>query len=105
MLMLHLDGVAFDGYPPFSFQLHVVQHLILKIPFIQGPGGHQQAIGQRALAMIDVGYDAEITYLIHGVYPFFPSAKIAICRNIIPEVYRDSRSPGKQYIFISINNI
>ena len=65
ILMLHLDGVTFNGDPPFTLQFHIIQHLVLEIPLIQGTGFHQQPVGQGTLPMIDVGNDTEVANVIH----------------------------------------
>jgi hypothetical protein len=82
--MLHLDGMTLNGNTPFTLQFHIVQDLILEIPLIQGTCGHQQTIGQGTLAVIDVRYDAEISYVIHWVHPHFSECK-------------DSKLPDKKF--------
>ena len=75
MFMLHLDGVALDGDAPLPLQLHVVQHLVLEVPFLQGSGEHQEAVGQRAFAMVDMGDDTEVANMIHQDTPRFFSVQ------------------------------
>ena len=45
--------------------IHVVEHLRLHFALIQGVGFFEQAVCQRALAVVDVGYDAEVADVFH----------------------------------------
>ena len=64
-LMLHLDGVRFDGYTALFLQIHVVQHLVLHLPHIDSLRDLQHAIRKGRFAVIDVSNNTKITYLIH----------------------------------------
>ena len=67
--ILHLDGVALDGDAALALQVHVVQHLSFR--HLDGLGELQQTVGQRRLAVVDMCYDAEISYMVHVLYgPF-----------------------------------
>ena len=46
----------------------VVKHLILEVPFVDCPRLFQEPVRQRALTMIDMGYDAEVPNVIHLYY-------------------------------------
>ena len=59
-------GVAFDGNAAFPFDIHIVQHLILKISFITDTGKLDQPVGQCGLTVIDMGNDAEVSYILHN---------------------------------------
>ena len=54
------DGMGLDGDASFPLQIHVVQELVLHLPQRHGLGLLQNAVRQGALAVIDVGYNAEI---------------------------------------------
>ena len=54
------DGMGLDGDASFPLQIHVVQELVLHLPQGYGFGLLQNAVRQSALAVIDVGYNAEI---------------------------------------------
>ena len=60
-LVVHAGGLELDRDPPFPLQLHVVEELLLHIPIGHRAGVLQQTVGQRRLAMVDVGNDAEIS--------------------------------------------
>ena len=60
VLILHLDGVALDGDTALFFQVHVVEHLTLCN--LNGARALKQAVGKGALAVVNMGYDAEIAY-------------------------------------------
>ena len=63
--VLHLDGVALDGDALLALEIHVVEHLRLHLALIERIGLLQQAVGQRAFAVVDVGDDAEVAYVLH----------------------------------------
>ena len=63
MLILHLDGMTLDGYASLSLQIHVVKHLALS--YLDCLRMLQQSVGKRRLAMVDVGNNTEISYIIH----------------------------------------
>jgi hypothetical protein len=50
-------GRRLDRDPPLALQVHVVEDLLLELPLRDGAGPHQQAVGQGALAVVDVGDD------------------------------------------------
>src|SRR5262245_58491330 len=45
---------------PFAFQVHVVKHLGAEFARGNRPGLEEELVGQRALAVVDVGNDREI---------------------------------------------
>ncbi len=65
--VLHLDGVALDGDALFALEVHVVQHLRLHFALRQRVGLLEQPVGQRTLAVVDVGDDAEVAYVFHCI--------------------------------------
>ncbi len=73
--IIHLNSLAFDGDTAFFFQVHIVEHLVLGNS--QGSGMLQQAVGKRAFAVINVGYDAKIANMVHPrVRIYFEAAKL-----------------------------
>ena len=64
--VLHLDRVALDGDPFLLLKVHIVQDLGLHIPGRQGLGKLEQPVGKRALAVVDMGYDAEVPDMFHN---------------------------------------
>ena len=63
--VVHLDGMALDGDAALFLQLHIVKHLILHLTGCDSMRHLQQAVGQRALAVVDMRYDAEIANILH----------------------------------------
>jgi hypothetical protein len=55
------DRLGLDGNAPFPFQVHLVHELFAHFPGRDGPSEFQEAVGQGALAMVNMGDDAEIT--------------------------------------------
>ena len=62
-LVQHRDRMRFDGDAAFAFQVHRIEQLLLHLAVRNGPGPVQQAIRERRLSVINVGDDAEITYV------------------------------------------
>ena len=60
----HAHGAGFDRDTLFALQVHGVEQLLLHLPVGNGPGVLDQAIGQCALAMVNVGYDTEVAYVV-----------------------------------------
>ena len=60
--VLHANGVRLDGDAALALQVHRVEHLLLALHFARRERSRQlqQAIGERALPMIDMGDDGEI---------------------------------------------
>ena len=54
------DSVGLDRDASLALEIHVVEHLIFHLPLRQGSGQLEQAVGERRLAVIDVGDDREI---------------------------------------------
>ena len=57
------DRPCLDGDAPLSLQVHVVQQLALHLPLGYGVARLDQPVGQRGLAVVNVGDDAEISNL------------------------------------------
>ncbi len=60
------NGIAFNGDAAFPFDVHIVQHLILKISFIADTGKLDQTVGQGGLAVIYMGDNAEVSNIFHN---------------------------------------
>ena len=67
--VLHPHGGRFDRDAALALQVHRIKHLLLHFAIADGAGNLQQPVGQRALAVVDVGNDGKITdmRLIHRV--------------------------------------
>ena len=59
-LVAHRHRVRLDRDPPLALQVHGVQELVLFFALLDGAGAFEEAVGERGLAVIDVGDDAEI---------------------------------------------
>ncbi len=59
------DGIAFDGDAALALDVHVVEKLILKISLVADAGVLDQPVGQRGLAVVDMGDNAEISDIFH----------------------------------------
>ena len=63
MVVKNGDGGGFDGDAALALEIHVVEDLLFEFAFGDGAGSHEQAVGERALAVVDMGDDREITNL------------------------------------------
>ena len=68
------DGARLDRDAALPLELHIVEDLVLHVPLAHRLGEFEDAVGQRAFAMVDMRDDAEITdvFLIHFALPFPP---------------------------------
>jgi hypothetical protein len=55
--------VTLDGDTALTLQIHIVEHLSLSN--LYGFSVLKQSVCQSRLAVVNVGYDAEISYMIH----------------------------------------
>ena len=55
------DGASLDRDPALALEIHVVEHLLVHLTHLDRAGLLQQTIGERRLAVIDVGDDREVT--------------------------------------------
>jgi hypothetical protein len=58
--------MAFYGDAALTLQVHIIQHLRLHCLAGNGAGVLQQAVSQRAFAVVYMGYNAEITDVFQG---------------------------------------
>src|SRR4029078_10573734 len=54
------DGLGLDRDPPLALEVHRVQHLLAHLPLGHRLRDLQDAVGQRPLAVVDVGDDREV---------------------------------------------
>ena len=59
-------GLRLDGDAALALDIHRIEDLLLHLPAGQRAGKLDQAIGQRRLAMIDMGDDREIADVVEG---------------------------------------
>jgi hypothetical protein len=67
MLVVDLDSVALDGDTLFSFQVHIIKHLVHHVPVADGIGDLQQPVCQCTLAMVYMCNDAKIPDILHSM--------------------------------------
>ena len=49
-----------DGNPALPFEVHGVEDLVAELPIFDRPAALDEAVGERRLAVVDVGDDAEV---------------------------------------------
>jgi hypothetical protein len=69
------DGVRLDGDPAFPFEVHGVEDLVAELPVLHRAAALDEAVGQRGLAVVDVGDDAEVADVVHGPLELRPTSK------------------------------
>src|SRR5205085_10917270 len=62
--ILHADGAGLDRDAALPLQLHVVKELLLHLTLGDGSCELDQAVCERAFAVVDVGDDAEIADML-----------------------------------------
>ena len=73
VLPRHPHVLGLDGDAPFPLDVHRVEVLGLHVAHVDGAGELEDAVGERRLAVVDVGDDAEIAELLEpGHTPFSP---------------------------------
>ena len=63
--IVHLDRMALDGDALLLLKVHGVQNLVLHVTRSESVGYLQHPVRQGTLAMVDMGYDTEISCLLH----------------------------------------
>jgi hypothetical protein len=58
--------MALDGDPFFTFQVHIIQHLVHHIAVANGLGMFQQPVGQCTFTMVNMRDDAKIPDILHN---------------------------------------
>ena len=61
--IFHLYGMALDGYPAFFLKVHIVEHL--SFSNLNGIGMLKQTVGNSRLSVVYMGYDTEVSYIVH----------------------------------------
>jgi len=67
-LVLHPDGSELNGDATLTLYGVTIHHAILSILRQNGAGLGKQAIGKGGLAVIDVGDNRKVTYVVHMFY-------------------------------------
>ena len=62
---VHLDCVALYRNSLFLLQVHGIQNLILHVPRRKGIRDFKHPVGKSTLAMVNMGYDAKISGILH----------------------------------------
>ena len=64
-------GLALDRDAPFPLDVHRVEDLVAEIPVFHQADVLDQTVGQGGFPVIDVGNDAEVSYVIHCLWASF----------------------------------
>ena len=61
-LIYEAGGLKFDGDSPLALQIHIVQILFLHVTLSHQPGLLDETVSQGGFAVVNVSYNAEISY-------------------------------------------
>ena len=64
MLVVYLNCMALDSDPFFSFQVHIVQHLVHHVTVADGMGSLQKTISQGGFAMVNMSDDTKVANVL-----------------------------------------
>ena len=64
-LVLQRGGLRLDGYPPLFLDVHRVKHLLAHLTVRQAAATRDEPIGQRGLAVVNMGDDGKISDVLH----------------------------------------
>lgn len=64
-LVVQRSGLCLDGDAPFALNLHGVEHLLGHLPVCQSAATVNKAVRKRGFAVINMGNNREITYMLH----------------------------------------
>jgi hypothetical protein len=67
-LVLQRRGLRLDGDAALALDVHRVEHLRFHLAVGQAAAALDDAVGQRALAVVDVGDDGEIADVLHRAH-------------------------------------
>ncbi len=79
-------GLRLDGDAALPLEIHRVEDLRLHLPVGQPAAALDEAVGQRRLAVVDVGDDREVADMLHGV---------GVVRRAAEWVLAGARGPGR----------
>src|ERR671937_1696604 len=67
-LPVDAHGLCLDRDPALALELHGVEHLLAHLPTRDGVGELEDAVGERRLAVVDVGDDRKVanSFLVHA---------------------------------------
>ena len=68
IVVIHLNRMALDSDTFLSFQVHVIQDLVLHLPLSKSLGKFYQPVRKRTLAMVDMCDNTEIPNILHIFY-------------------------------------
>ena len=64
-LVMQRGCLRLDGDAAFFFDVHRIQHLGLHVAQLQPAAALDQAVGQRGLAVVNVGNDGKVSDVLH----------------------------------------
>ena len=96
--VLHAHGLGLDGDAALALQLHGVENLLDHLALFKNTRHLQQAVGQRALAVVDVGDDAEVADMAQPVcVQKNPSKTSGIQHSLSYRIRRENASISRAY--------
>ena len=66
------DGIRLDRDPTLPLEVHGVEDLVAEVAVFHPAAALDEAVGERRLAVVDVGDDAEVADVVHGPLTVVP---------------------------------
>lgn len=66
------DALRLDRDPPLTLKVHGIENLICHLPVAETTTVLDKPVGQRGLAMVDVGNDREVAYVAKCRHRYCP---------------------------------
>ena len=74
--VIESDRLRLDGDAALALELERIEHLILHLAGFEAAANLDEPVGQRGLAVIDVGDDGEVAYPLHQGEVGLPAAEV-----------------------------
>ena len=84
-LVDHGDGRGLDSDAPLPFEIHGIEELLFRLTGGDGASQLHEAVGQGALAVIDMGDDGEVSDVV-GIHIIIVSVLSASGQRVTPTV-------------------
>ena len=91
--VLDPDGIGLDGDAALALDIHRVEHLLFHVALGHRPGHLDEPVGQRRLAVVDMGHDGEIADMREVGHGGGYGAVLGGCRGVWADARR--AEPGR----------
>jgi hypothetical protein len=57
--------MAFNSNASFALEVHIIEHLVLKVLRVDGLGIFEQSVGKCAFTVVDMGNNTKVSNIFH----------------------------------------